>query len=83
MPFLKHSEAETKQIIGYPKSIDMLEQGCRDMQLLDVNTVYLPGMLMENTRPPEMINGRFGIGQLDSHEKKVVAVSGFEIVENN
>lgn len=53
------------------------------MQLLDENTVYLPGLLMEDTRPPEMINGRYGIGQLDSHEKKVVAVSGFEVVDNN
>lgn len=83
MPFLTHNEGESKQIIGYPKSINMLEQGCRDMQLLDQNTVYLPGMLMENTRPPEMINGRYGIGQLDSHERKVVAVSGFQGVQND
>lgn len=82
MPFLIHETNETKQILGLPKSIGALEQCCRDMQLLDANTVYLPGILMENTRPPEMINGRFGIGQLDSHEKKVVAVSGFEVKDN-
>jgi len=60
----------------------MLEDSCRAMQLLDSNTVYLPGIHMENTRPPEMINGRYGIGQLDTYVKKVVAVSGFEIADN-
>lgn len=83
MPFLHHESNESKQIVGLPISLDMLESSCRTMQLLDQNTVYLPGMLMENTRPPEMINGRYGIGQLDSHEKKIVAVSGFELIDDN
>ncbi len=82
MPFLQHEPSETKLILGLPRSIATLEHYCRDMQLLDENTVYLPGLLMENARPPEMVNGKYGIGQLDSRVKKVVAVTGFEVDDN-
>jgi hypothetical protein len=83
MPYLNHEISEAKQIVGLPVSIEMLDQSCRDMQLLDENTVYLPGLSMLKCETPEMVNGVYGIGQLDSHEKKVVAVTGFDVIDNN
>ena len=77
------SEFEKNRIVGFPKSEKDLAMFCDSELRYSSNGVFLPGRLMRVARDRKMINALYGIGQLDSRCKELVAVAGFNIEDSS
>ena len=73
------SEFEKNRIVGFPKSEKDLRMFCDSELRYSSNGIFLPGRLMRSVSGRKGINAFYGIGQLDSRCKELVAVAGFNI----